>query len=442
MYRWYIIEENMQSHSTQQDSRLPRTALPWLIWSIGTVFVVFQFLLQLSSGVMVERLMNAFTMSAFAAGLMSGAYYYIYVALQTPAGMLIDRYGARELLSGGGIVCALGCFLFAASTTVWVADLARVLMGGGSAFAYVGMIYLVTKWFPARHFGLMIGLSDFVATFVTVGCNVYLATLLEKMSWRISMVFAGIIATLIGIFAYIIIRNRATSVANTKPQQRLTFSEQAKIVTKDPVLWLNGVYVGIIFAIMAVFSGMWGIPFIEVQLGVSNATATLLASMIYVGTAIACPIAGWIYPHVRQHLRQIFFGAPLLICITFVWLIYWPPTSLVLFAVLMIFVGAFSCVYVLCYTYVNDIAQDNVKTTAIGFTNSLCVVTVPILQPLVGYLLQFSHAAGVVAGKGTYDAADYQFALAVLPITLIIASGLSLFIFKSTPEPMLAKSVS
>lgn len=413
----------MSENSNQQ---LPRTALPWLIWAIGTVFVVFQFLLQLSSGVMVERLMNAFTMSAFAAGLMSGAYYYIYVALQTPAGMLIDRYGARELLSVGGIVCALGCFLFASSHSIWMADFGRVLMGGGSAFAYVGMIYLVSKWFPARHFGLMIGLSDFVATFATIGCNVYLATLLEQVSWRTCMAGAGIMAAAIGFFAYIIIRNRSPAAFNIKTKKRLNFSEQARAVMSKPVYWLNGIYVGIIFAIMAVFSGMWGIPFIEVQAGVSNATATLLASMIYVGTAITCPIIGWAYPHIRQHLSQVFFWAPLLMCAMLVWIIYWPPSSLVLFSLLMIFLGVFSCVYVLCYTYVNDIAEENVTTTAIGFTNSLCVITVPILQPLVGYFLPTS---------GVYTTGDYQYALAVLPLSLLIASTLSLFIFRSEVEP-------
>ncbi len=418
--------------SENVNEQLPRTALPWLIWAIGTLFVVFQFLLQLSSGVMVERLMHAFTMSAFAAGIMSGAYYYIYVALQTPAGMLIDRYGARELLSVGGVVCALGCLLFASSHSIWMADLGRVFMGGGSAFAYVGMIYLISKWFPARHFGLMIGLSDFVATFATIGCNVYLAKLLEQVSWRTCMKGAGIIAAFIGVFSYIIIRNRSPAAFNIKNQKRLSFSEQARAVMSKPVYWLNGIYVGIIFAIMAVFSGMWGIPFIEVQAGVSNATATLLASMIYVGTALTCPIIGWAYPHIRQHLREIFFTAPLLMCAMLVWIIYWPPSSLVLYSVLMIFLGVFSCVYVLCYTYVNDIAEENVSTTAIGFTNSLCVITVPILQPLVGYLLPTS---------GVYTTGDYQYALAVLPLSLLIASTLSLYIFRA-PQAVKEAAIS
>lgn len=218
----------------QQETRLPRTLLPWLIWAVGTLFVVFQFLLQLSSGVMVERLMQDFAMSAFAAGLMSGAYYYIYVSLQTPAGMLIDRYGARLLLSVGGGICGLGCFLFAASHQVWVADVGRVLMGGGSAFAYVGMIYLIGKWFPARYFGLLLGMSDFVATFTTIGSNVFLATLLESVSWRTSMFGAGVMALCIGFLSYTVIRDRKkTATDSLVTTKSMSFAEQARAVSRN-----------------------------------------------------------------------------------------------------------------------------------------------------------------------------------------------------------------
>ncbi len=103
---------------------------PWAMWSIGTAFVMFQFLLQLSSGVMAESLMKAFSTSAVGAGLLSSAYYYIYVSLQTPAGMLIDRFGARRLMSFGAVVCALGCLVFSQTDHLWIAALARAMMGG------------------------------------------------------------------------------------------------------------------------------------------------------------------------------------------------------------------------------------------------------------------------------------------------------------------------
>ena len=173
---------------------MTRRLWPWAIWAIGTSFILFQFLLQLSTGVMVERLMQAFAISSIAAGFLSGSYYYIYLILQTPAGILVDRFGARLLLSGGGLVCALGCWLFAFSSSVYVAQVGRLLMGGGSAFAYVGTLFLIGQWFPVARFAFLLGLADMVATIGTLGFNVVVAKSLEHEGWRHLMDEASIIA--------------------------------------------------------------------------------------------------------------------------------------------------------------------------------------------------------------------------------------------------------
>lgn len=421
----------MSEYMNQENhSRLPRQALPWMIWGIGTAFVLFQFLLQLSSGVLVEQLMHDFSMTAVSAGLMSGAYYYIYVMLQTPAGILIDRFGARILMTLGGLVTAAGCALFAMSHQIWMADVARVMMGGGSAFAYVGTLYLISNWFPSRYFSLMIGLSDFFATIATIIANVYVAKLIEQMSWRVSMMGAAIIAGSIGLLSWVIIRNHPRRIENPTKHPLKQFWHHAASVFSNPYLWLNGIFIGVIFAIVSVFNGMWGIPFISLIKNVQISQATLLVSMIFVGLAFGCPVIGLIYPMIRNHLRTAYVSAALTLGILLAWLIYWPPTSSVLYGGIMVVMGIFSCVYVLSFTYVKETVSPDVQTTAIGFTNALCVGTVPIFQPLVGYILHLSanwrHGG---AGLEVYDATDYQWALSVLPLSLLIAAILGWFIF-------------
>jgi MFS family permease len=401
-----------------------------MIWGIGTAFVLFQFLLQLSSGVLVERLMQDFAMTAVSAGFMSGAYYYIYVALQTPAGMMIDRFGARTLLSMGGLVCAAGCALFAVADHIWMADLARVLMGGGSAFAFVGTLFLINNWFPAAYFGLMLGLSDFIATIATIGANIYLATLLESVSWRTSMGGAAVLATLIALLSWIIIRDYPDKASVVPKQSTAQFRQHAKWVFTNPILWLNGIFIGVIFAIVSVFSGMWGIPFIAVVQDIHTTQATIIASMLFVGLAIGCPLIGMLYPVVRHQLRAVFVSVALLLSLLLSWIIYLPPTSLVLYGAIMVLMGMICSVYVLSFTYVKEIVPAPVQTTTIGFTNALCVGTVPIFQPLIGYLLHVSanwrHNS---VGVEVYEAIDYQIALSVLPISLVIAAVLAWFIF-------------
>src|SRR5690554_5562331 len=112
--------------------------LSWIVWSVSAVFLLFQFFLQLSSADIVAGLMESFSLNALGAGLLASSYYYIYVILQAPAGILIDRFGPRRLLTLGAFVCGLGCWIFSMSLQLDWAVFGRLLMGTGAAFAFVG----------------------------------------------------------------------------------------------------------------------------------------------------------------------------------------------------------------------------------------------------------------------------------------------------------------
>src|SRR3989338_9038414 len=143
------------SHSEFKAARLYRTRMAWTVWTVTTAFVLLQFFLQLSSGELIDGLMKSFALTAFGGGILASSYYYIYVLLQIPAGMLLDRYGPRGILSAGALVVCLGSFIFSSASSVAMALLGRVLMGGGSAFAFVGCLNIISIWFPKRQFAFM-----------------------------------------------------------------------------------------------------------------------------------------------------------------------------------------------------------------------------------------------------------------------------------------------
>ena len=78
--------------------------------------------------------------------------------------------------------------------------------------------------------------------------------------------------------------------------------------------------------------------------------------------------------------------------------------------------------YMLAYTIANELAPAGSLSTCTGFTNMLAVITTPLLQPLVGYLLDTFNQSGV------YTIADYQKALLAIPISLFLASILVCFL--------------
>lgn len=66
-------------------------------------------------------------------GLLAGAYFLGFAALQLPLGSALDRFGPKRALLALMTLAVLGCGAFALAQTLWGLTLARVLIGMGLA---------------------------------------------------------------------------------------------------------------------------------------------------------------------------------------------------------------------------------------------------------------------------------------------------------------------
>src|SRR5690606_5606120 len=124
-----------------------------------------EYLLRITPGLMVEHLQvafvpaNALALDATHIGHLSAFYYYAYTPMQLPVGLMMDRYGPRNILTLAVLSCAIGTFIFASTTVFWIAAAGRFLIGFGSAFAFVGVLKLAASWLPANRFAFVSGLA-------------------------------------------------------------------------------------------------------------------------------------------------------------------------------------------------------------------------------------------------------------------------------------------
>ena len=65
----------------------------------------------------------------------------VYIAMQLPAGLLVDRFGSRTMLVASGLLLAAGQLLLAFTTVLPLAVLARVLVGAGDAIVFCGGVH-------------------------------------------------------------------------------------------------------------------------------------------------------------------------------------------------------------------------------------------------------------------------------------------------------------
>ncbi len=394
--------------------------LPWLIWLIGTSFVVFQFSFQLSFGVMAESIMHHFDMNSVDVSLLASSYYYIYVLLQTPTGWFVDRFGVRRLFVFGSLVCAAGAVCFACASLPLMLFVGRILMGGGASFAFVGSLALIRLWHPSHRFVMLVGLMETSALLMTVSSEVYFANLLLTVGWRSLMLFGASCAAIICLLSYFFIANKPTQMV-LEGEQQIHFFAHVVFIVKKPIIWLNAIYCGLMATVVNVFAALWIVPFVMQQYGVTLTQASWSAAAIFVGAAVGCPIISALDMH-WQSRRVVMFLSSLTTAIISFYLIFISPTSYQAVITWCFAIGFCCSSYMFPYAIACDLVPARLHNITIGFTNAVAVGMAPILQPVIGWLLDTSalHNGSVVR-----TVHDYHVALSVIPICAILSVGIS-----------------
>ncbi|MDP1646753.1 MAG: MFS transporter [Rubrivivax sp.] len=117
-------------------------------------------------------------------GLLAGAYFFGFAALQLPLGRALDRYGPRRTLLMLLAVAVLGCAAFAVATRLPGLIAARVLIGAGVAACLMApltcyrRLYTPATQLRANSWMLMTGSLGMVASTVPV------QLLLPTLGWR------------------------------------------------------------------------------------------------------------------------------------------------------------------------------------------------------------------------------------------------------------------
>lgn len=389
---------------------------PHLIWLVGVSFVLFQFFLQLSSGVIIGTIMNDMQLTALTAGLLSSAFYFVYTALQIPVGVLFDRNNARRLLSTSALICSIGCFVFAASNYLIGLFFGRLLIGTGSAFAFVGLSHVLRQQYPLKQFAFMIGLSETMGFIATVIGMLALGALVTQWGWRGFINMAGLIGIVIAYLCWKYIPD-----SNQQLSSKQHYGQQLLHIVSDSKAWINGLFVGLSFTIVTAFGALWAVSFIQIKLNCTLQQASTIDAMFFLGTGLSCPLFGWLSAQCAKR-KPLIVSSCLSTAALVLTLLYLPTQSAALTTFLMFMIGLCCGAYMLAYSVANELAPANSLSTCTGFTNTLAVITTPLLQPLIGYLLDASNQAG------HYTLIDYQRALLTLPASLLLASILVCFL--------------
>ena len=160
---------------------------------------------------MTEELMRDFAVGGSALGSLSAMYFYAYVVLQIPVGILMDRFGPRKLMSAALVLCAIASICMASSNSLLMASASRLVIGGSVAFAFVGTLTILTCWFAPARFAMLAGLLQSSGMVGAMLGQAPLRIAVEHYHWRVAIYGLGALALVLAIAAFFVVPRRDRS---------------------------------------------------------------------------------------------------------------------------------------------------------------------------------------------------------------------------------------
>ncbi len=402
----------------------------WAVWGAAAIFVLYQFILQTSPGIFVNQLERQFDIGAGRVGALSASFFYTYVLMQIPGGVLVDRFGPRKVLNVSVPLAALAAFMFAHADGLFEAESARLLMGLACGPAVAATLVLAATWFPPARFALIAGMTEMLGMIGGGVNDVFLARWVANVGWRDTMFGLGLFGVVLTLLIWIVIRNRPRGAPPESVQQLEDAGTWRGLldVLKSRQVWFAATFGGLTFAVISVFASLWCIPYIrQVCPIVDEPEAASAASALFWGAAVGAPALGWLSDRLGKR-KPVMFGAAVVCVFASLAVVLLPQMSLWTMTVVLFVLGFASGVYVVAFAVVRESIPLETRGVGLSFTNMMFMITAPILQPLIGYLIELGGAQAPQKGTDLYSTESYQWALAVLPLLLVAAAVLVFFI--------------
>ncbi len=427
----------MKSNTTtlQPSSSLRESIYPWLVFALSSSFLFYKYLLQVSPTVMSLELMHTFSLTGESLGNLAAFYFYAYLTMQLPVGLLLDHFSPKRLVAAAIAVCALGALLFAKAESLGIADLGRLLIGIGGAFSAVGTMKLITIWFPPKRFAFVSGLMMTVGMLGAVGGEAPVAHMVTALGWRHTMLYCAIVGFILAVCFWIFVFDKKSSkeAASVKTRKNAFFYDLKQII-KNPQSWLISLYSGLAFAPISAFAGLWGVPYMMQAYQMSKAEIAGLVSLTFIGFAIGSPLAGWFSDRIKRRKPIMIFGTLLGLAFLSI-VVYASHLSKTELALLLFLFGFFTSFFFVSFALMREINSPKASGTAIAFINMFNAIFGALSEPLIGKLLDLGWHHKMLEGARIFSVRDYQHALVALPICMIIALFLQLFIRETFCKP-------
>ena len=193
--------------------------------------------------------------------------------------------------------------------------------------------------------------------------------------------------------------------------------------------WFGGLYTSLMNLPLFLF-GAFGVLYLTQIRHLSLTHASWATSLMFLGTTIGSPLAGWISDQMGVRKRPMIIGGLISLAIVLIIMLA-PVLSLNQELILFFALGLISSTQVISYPIVAESNPEFLTASSVSVVSISCIAGGFFGEPLFGRLMSKDWSGLIVDHIRIYSSHDYLNALLILPIGFIIALAV-LFMMRET----------
>ncbi|MDD4363043.1 MAG: MFS transporter [Atribacterota bacterium] len=391
----------------------------YILGSVSFMFTIFN---RMNIAVLTPYIVEIFQVTSSSLGFLSGLYFYIYSFSQPFVGVLVDKLKPRKMLALSILIISLGTFTFAFAPNIIYIYLGRFLIGVGSSGIFIPVNWIINKYFPFEKRGFLIFFLQFLGNFGSILAAGPFAGLIRLLGWEKSLSAVGIIALMLGIFVWMVVRDESKNAPEGHLQKEELLSEE-KMSWVSIIKSVFGMRImkycllsGIPYAAMMSFQGLWVVSYLIDIYQYDKSTASSLVTLIPTGFVVGLLIFSKLSD--KSYGKYIFLGANTFVTFEYLFFAFFtdriPVNSLAVILFLYGFTHGTTPFILKVYTL---ILPKKYFGTALGAVNIIPFFTTALYQPFTGLLFDIFGGSSVLSRS----ASSYRIYFLFSAFTLMIA---------------------
>lgn len=386
-----------------------------VMWGIGVMVYVIAVVHRSSLGIAGMDAAERFGVGASALSTFSILQVLVYAAMQIPVGLLVDRFGAKRMLSLGIVLFTAGQLGFALSTGYGPALASRAVLGCGDAMTFVSVLRLGALWFPARRGPLI---AQFAALFGMAGnlvSTLLLTRLLDSAGWTRTFVGTALGGAVALVLVLALLRDRPHGSGARPAHGRGAgaLRQQIAAAWREPGTRL-GMWTHFTTQFPAmVFLLLWGMPFLVEAQGLGRDTAGALLTLLVISNMVLGMVFGQVIARHHQARLPLVLGVIAATALAWAAVLAWPADHVPMWLLVVhaVVLGACGPASLVGFDFARPANPPQRLGTASGIVNMGGFVATMLALLTVGLLLDVVD--GGSAG-GAHSAHGYRIAFCSL----------------------------